>query len=188
MAITPASAPDSRTAWASTGVGSGPGRTRLPTPRAASTRAVSVAKSSLWWRASKPTTTSGGSDLAVANNTSATAAATERTSTRFIRIGPAPRRPRIPAVPNARRPPKRSSSSSPPAASSRSVSARVSGSGSTSSHRRAVSSARLMVGAALTVVPGPQLVGRASVVRRRPRPPGRPGGQPQHRRGRPPDW
>ena len=67
-----------------------------------------------------------------------------RTTSRFMRIGPAPITPRRPAVPNARRPPKRSPSSAAAVASPRAAasmiapsSAQVSGSQSEASQARA---------------------------------------------------
>ena len=69
-------------------------------------------------------------------------AAARSTTTRFIRLGPAPRAPRSPAVPNSSVPAKRSarsSSSAPPstAAMIASSSARVASSGSSSAQARA---------------------------------------------------
>ena len=69
-------------------------------------------------------------------------AAARMTTTRFIRLGPAPSAPRRPAVPNSRVPAKRSarSAASPPASTSAttaSSSARVTGSGSSAAQARA---------------------------------------------------
>ena len=57
VTITPATQPSSRIANASTGVGSGRGSTQTLNPAPVITSAVSRAKSSLWCRASYPTTT-----------------------------------------------------------------------------------------------------------------------------------
>ena len=58
---------------------------------------------------------------------------------RFMRFGPGPSGPRRPAVPKCRRPAKQSASSASSASMSRSSSLRVTGSGSWSSHARAMS-------------------------------------------------
>ena len=57
MTITPAAQPSSRMANASRGVGSGRGSTSALSPAPVITSAVSRAKTSLLWRASKPMTT-----------------------------------------------------------------------------------------------------------------------------------
>src|SRR5699024_1221864 len=74
----------------------------------------------------------------------ATPAAARITTTRFIRLGPAPNAPRKPAVPNSSRVSKRSASSTCAASSPASTrannadsSSRVTGSGSWASHARA---------------------------------------------------
>ena len=89
--------------------------------------------------------------------------------TKHIRMGPAPRGPRNPAVPNARRLPNRRSSAAPPSVRSCSVSARVPGSGSTSSQRRATSSARRVGRVVVTAASAHRAAGPACVgLRRRP--------------------
>ena len=141
--MTPAAQPSSRIANATTGVGSGRGITQTLKPAPDITSAVSRAKSSLRCRASKPTTT--GPVAPCSCRYAASPAAARITTTRFIRLGPAPTAPRSPAVPNSRLPANRSArsaESAPPATSAMicSSSVRVASSGSSAAQARARSS------------------------------------------------
>ena len=142
--MTPASTPRWRIAKASTGVGNGRGSTMARRPAPIITAQVSRANWSDLCRASYPTTTL---DPPCARRYAASPAAARMTTARFIRFEPAPRVPRRPAVPNSSLPENRSSRSAMAASSADSArsmssvsSGRVSGSGSSASQARAVSS------------------------------------------------
>src|SRR5438067_619262 len=95
VTITPATASSARTAYASTGVGSGPGNTSAGRPAPVHTRAVSSANSRERCRASYPMTSGPSAPREPSQRTRPAAAA--RTTARFIPLGPARSGPRGPA-------------------------------------------------------------------------------------------
>ena len=108
---------------------------RRPAPE--QTAAASAAKRSDPWRASWPMTIPACAAPSTASSRyAASPALARRTVATFIRVGPAPSRPRSPAVPKPRPPAKRAASSSAaPASSSARSSACASGSGSSAIQR-----------------------------------------------------
>ena len=137
--ISPAAARSRRTAKARTGVGTGAPNDRTRRPAPVSTAAASAANGWEPRRASKPMTTGRlASSGPAARRYRARPAATRRTVARFIRPGPAPSGPRMPAVPNVSGWANRAASSpSSPACRSALSSARSAGSGSSAIHARA---------------------------------------------------
>ena len=152
VTTTPAAASSPVIDHASTGVGCTPGWSIERIPIAASTRAVSRANTSLLRRASLAMTTPRTAAFSIRPAASSSSsqrprpAAAWRTTSRFIRIEPAPTAARSPAVPNCNRPSNRAARSSradwspaPADSISDESSVRRSSSGSAASHFRAVS-------------------------------------------------